>query len=116
MPKNNTLTSPPNSFLTATFLADTNFAGNYTKYNFLDGSFTYLGMNIKQEFNYFLIDNIGTGSIRFCINRPDISMVVPVYGAKTLKPGDAIYFEENVWHISIYYAENSSVEIILKSE
>ena len=116
MPKNNTLTSPPNSFLTAVFLADTNFADSYTKYNFLDGTFTYLGMNIKQEYNYFLIDNIGTGKIRFSVNRPDIDLSAPVYGAKTLKPGDAIYFEEDVWHISIYYIEDSSVEVVLKYE
>jgi hypothetical protein len=118
LPRNTSQTNPPvgSNSLTTVFLADTGYANSYSKYRFDNGSINYVGIKINQDFKYFLIDNIGTGNIRFCINRPDLDMSVPVYGAKTLKPGDAIYFEETVWQLNIYYVEDSSIELVLKNE
>lgn len=107
--------SPPAEMATL-LLADSGTAGTSKKYKFSDGSLIYLGYTIKQNFSYLLIDNIGDGSIRFSINRPDINMSVPVYGAKTLLSKDSIYLQEDVWGITIYYVEDSSVELVLKRD
>jgi hypothetical protein len=116
MPRNVETTAPYNNLLETIFIADTGLSGQSVKFKFIDGSVNYLGTAIKQEFNYLLIDNIGKGSIRFSINYPDINMSVPVYGAKTLLPGDSIYFQGNIWNITIYYMEDSSVELVLKRD
>jgi hypothetical protein len=116
MPRNVETTAPSNQFLNTMFLADTGLAGQTSKFKFTDGSLNYLGTAIKQEFNYILIDNIGAGKIRFSVNYPDINMAVPVYGAKTLLTSDSIYFQQATWNISIYYVEDSSVEMVLKVE
>lgn len=116
MPRRPETTAPTNQFLETVFLADTGLADSTKIFKFTDGSINYLGTDIKQEFNYLLIDNVGAGSVRFSINYPDISMAVPVYGAKTLLPADALYFQGNAWSITIYYIEDSSVELILKRD
>ena len=47
---------------------------------------------------------------------PELDMTLPVTGAKTLRPGDALYFQEVVWHVSIYCITNTSVELVLKRD
>jgi|SRR5271157_76270 len=83
--------------------------------NFQDGSINYFGTNLKQTFRYVLVDNIGTGKIRISYNRPDMGITTPVIGSKTLSSLDSIYLEEDIWDITIYFIEASTVEIVAKA-
>ena len=109
--------SPEDLTLTMVMLiSSSGVAGIYNDFNFKDGSIDYFGIKVKQAFKYTLIDNIGTGYIRICYNRPEYDLTKQVIGTKMLKSGDTLYIDENVWNIRIYYITPSSVELILKSD
>lgn len=91
-------------------------ACTYADFNFRDGSIDYFNTHIKQSFNYTLIDNIGTGSIRVCYNRPGYDLSTSVTGSKTLRSLDSLYLDEDIWHIRIYYIEASTVELVLMAK
>lgn len=94
-------------------VSDSGSAGVYEEFNFKDGSIQYFDAALKQSFQYTLIDNLGTGSIRVCYNRPGYDLTSSVIGAKTLRSLDSIYLDEDIWNIRIYYIEPSTVELVL---
>jgi len=109
--------SSSNSLVSLALLVPaTGLAGTYADFNFEDGTINYLGVLLRQTFQYTLIDNRGAGSIRICYNRPGYSLTTGVAGSKTLGSGDSIYIEEDVWHVRIYYITPSVVELVLKSD
>ena len=108
--------SPTEAMPTTIILVHMGNFGVEQEYNFINGSIRYFEKRLKNSFDYTLIDNIGNGSIRFSYNRPALDITGYTNGAKTLKPGDAIYIEEPIWFVKIYYIENSTVELILKSD
>jgi hypothetical protein len=91
-------------------------AGVYDEFNFKDGSISYFDANLKQSFQYTLIDNIGRGIIRICYNRPGYNLTSAVIGTKTLYPLDSLYLDEDIWNIRIYYVEPSTVELVLTAK
>jgi hypothetical protein len=97
-------------------VSSSGMAGNYADFNLRDGSINYFGFPLRQSFQYNLIDNIGIGYVRICYNRPDYNLSLSILGSKTLGPGDALYIEEDMWHIRIYYISPSTVELVLKSD
>lgn len=101
---------------TIVLLSVSGTAGQTIGYNFKDKSIRYFEYVLDQSFTYTLVDNIGTGSIRISYNRPSLEISTSTDGSKTLKAGDSIYIEESIWHINIYYIENSTVELILKND
>jgi len=109
-------TGPAEVMPTAIFLVNVASAGVTKEYNFINGSVKYFEKKLKNSFDYTLIDNIGSGSVRISYNRPSLNITGYVNGAKTLKSGDSIYIEEPVWYLKIYYIENSTVELVLKSD
>lgn len=103
----------PNQVQQTILLSTTGTSTGVYEYNFLDGSITYFERNIKQSFEYVLIDNIGTGSIRICFNKLGLNMSSPVNGAKTLKGGDTLYIQDSIRNVGIYFIESSTVELVL---
>jgi hypothetical protein len=89
--------------------------GTYSDFNLKDGSINYFNNYLKQTFQYTLIDNIGTGRIRICYNKPYYDISSSKMGSKMLRSLDSIYLEEDIWHIRIYYIDPSAVEIVLTS-
>jgi hypothetical protein len=109
--------SPTDKFLTMALLTVSGVSpGDYSDVSLNDGSINYFGITIKQTFQYVLIDNIGTGNIRICYNKPGYNLSTSVIGSKTLKSGDSLYIEEEIWHLRIYYITPSTVEFVLKSD
>jgi len=51
------------------FLAQTGTTTEKYDFNFLSGGINYFDRELKQSFEYVLVDNIGTGSIRIAFNR-----------------------------------------------
>jgi hypothetical protein len=107
---------PSEKMPTIALLATSGVAGSIKEYNFTDGSITYFERIFKSAFSYTMIDNIGSGEIRVTYNRPALSINTYTDGAKTLKSGDSLYVEEDVWHIKIYFVQDSTVELVLKSD
>jgi len=101
---------------TTILLSCENVAGSYISYDFINGSLRYLGKKIKNSFDYIIIDNIGIGKIRIAYNQPSLLLSSSIDGSKTLKSGDIFYIEDTIWHINIYFIEDSNVEIVLKSD
>lgn len=98
------------------FLAQTGLAAEKYDFNFLDGSIDYFDRELRQSFEYVLIDNIGTGTIRIAFNRLGMTLTSSVNGAKTLKANDSLYIQDSIQSLSIYFLENSTVELILISK
>lgn len=107
---------PSEKMPTLVLLATTGAAGTTKEYNFINGSIVYYERILKSAFSYTMIDNIGAGEIRVTYNRPALSLTTYIDGAKTLKSGDSLYVEEDVWHIKIYFVQDSTVELVLKSD
>ena len=82
---------------------------------FNNGTVPYFEFKIMQGFQYVVVDNRGPGTVRVSYNHPSLVMNVPINGAKTLSSGESLYFEEEIWAISIHYDAASVVEIIGKS-
>jgi len=108
--------SPSEKQPTIVLLATGGAVGSTVQYNLIDGSITYFERILRNSFSYTMIDNIGSGEIRVTYNRPSIDITNYTNGAKTLKAGDSLYVEENVWHIKIYFIQDSTVELVLKSD
>jgi len=108
--------SPTEAMPTTIFLVNAASAGETKEYKFTDGSIKYFEKRLRNSFDYTMIDNIGNGQVRVSYNRPSLNITNYINGAKTLKAGDSIYIEESVWFVKIYYIENSTVELILKSD
>lgn len=108
--------SPIDSQITMALLVGSGIAGTYSTFNFLDASIHYFGVSMKQTFQYTLIDNIGTGEIRVCYNKPEYTLTNPIIGSKTLSSKDSMYIEEDVFSIRVYYITASTVELVLKSD
>lgn len=108
--------SPSEKMPTLTLLATSGMAGEIREFNFINGSITYYERVLRSAFSYTMIDNIGTGEIRVTYNRPALSLTTYINGSKTLKAGDSLYVEEDVWHIKIYFVQDSTVELVLKSD
>jgi len=108
--------SPSEKMPTIVLLAAMGSVGSIKEYNLIDGSITYFERTLRNSFSYTMIDNIGAGEIRVTYNRPALSINTYTNGAKTLKSGDSLYVEEDVWHIKIYFVQDSTVELVLKSD
>ena len=92
--------------------AVTGTTGTYQAINFRGKSIVYFDIPIDQTYDHVLIDNIGTGDIRIAL-RPGLVLTDPIIGAKTLKAGDSLYVSERIEHITIYFIQTSTVELIL---
>ena len=102
---------------TTVLLAHSGNAGTTKEYNFLDGSIKYFERTLRNSFDYTMIDNIGNGLVRISYNRPAIDISNYTDGAKTMKSGDSFYIgDEAVSSLKIYFVENSTVEVVLKSD
>ena len=108
--------SPTENMPTVVLLAHTGTAGTTQEYNLIDGSIKYYERTLKNSFDFTMIDNIGAGQIRVTYNRPAIDITDYTDGAKTLRSGDSLYLEDSVWNIKIYFIQDSTVELILKSD
>jgi len=109
--------TPQDKTLSMVFLVSSSgTATTYSDFNTKDGSIDYFGTHLRQAFDYTLIDNLGGGLIRVCYNKPEYDLTNYAIGAKTLKAGDALYIEEEVWHLRIYYIVPSIVELVFKSD
>lgn len=97
------------------FLVRTGTAGSGTELNFLDGSITYFDVGIKQSFEYVLVDNIGNGEVRIAFNRLGMDLSNAINGAKTLKSNDSLYIQDSIRNMTIYFINDSTVELILIS-
>jgi len=89
--------------------------GIYT-FNFEDGSIIYFENEIKQSFEYLLVDNIGEGRVRFAFNKIGLPLVSSIDGAKTLRAGDSLYIQDFVRNITLFFIESSIVELVLMSK
>lgn len=98
------------------FLAQTGAAAETFEFNFLDGSIYYFDRDLKQSFEYVLVDNIGTGSIRLAFNRLGMTLTSSINGAKTLRSGDSLYIQDSIQNLSLYFIESSAIELILISK
>lgn len=116
MPRATLKVVPDSKVFSNAFIYYAGTAGEVKKFNFLDGSMSYISTPIKQEFKYISIDVTGAGAVRFCLNREDLDMTNPVTGAKTLRASDIVYFEERIWQLNVYFIEDSSIELTLKIE
>jgi len=88
--------------------------GDLKRVIFIDGSYKYESSIIKQTFEYILLDNVGSGDVRFSFKQV-INMENPIAGAKTLKRGDSLALSYTVELVSIYFLQASVVEMILIS-
>jgi len=107
--------TPYESMPTTIILTHTGNSGDTKSYNFIDGSIRYYESVLKNAFTYTLFDNMGDGRVRISYNRPALDLSNYINGAKTLKSGDSLYIEETISNIKIYFIEDSTIEIILKS-
>jgi predicted chitinase len=98
------------------FLAQTGVAAENYELNFLNESISYFDRELQQSFEYVLVDNIGTGSIRIAFNRLGMTLTNSINGAKTLRAGDSLYIQDSIQNLSIYFIENSIVELVLISK
>lgn len=98
------------------FLVNIGTTGDLNEYDFTSGSVSYFARSVNQSFEHILVDNVGDGLIRVAFNKLGLDMATPVSGAKTLKAGDTFYIEDYIRQLSIYYIENSTVEIVLMSK
>lgn len=105
-----------NQVVKTLFLVNSGTTDDLNEYNFTQGNVNYFSRNINQSFEYVLIDNIGDGTIRVAINKLGLTMTNPINGAKTLKSGDVLYIDDFIRQLSIYYVEDSTVEMILMSK
>lgn len=101
---------------TLVFLSHVGSIDETMNFTFTDGSIRYFERIIKNAFDYTLVDNVGTGKIRVSYNRPNLNITEYSNGAKTLKAGDSIYIEDEVWNIKILFLESSIIELVLKSD
>ena len=108
--------SSENQVVKTLFLVNNGTAGDFNEYDFTEGNISYFSRNINQSFEHILIDNIGDGIVRIAFNKLGLKMATAVNGSKTLKAGDVLYIDDYVRQISIYYVENSTVEIMLMSK
>ncbi len=108
--------NPSENMPTVVLLYGTGSPGQVKDFKFTDGSIRYFERILKNSFTYVLIDNIGTGKVRITYNRPELDISNYMDGAKTLRAGDSIYLEEDVWHIKVFFIESSTVELVLKSD
>lgn len=90
----------------------TSSTGSYVSLNFDNGSLDYFDSPIKQEFDNVLIDNIGTGDVRVSL-RPNLVLTSSIIGAKTLSSRDSLYIQESIKHITLYFIQDSTIELIL---
>jgi hypothetical protein len=90
----------------------TGTAGETISLNFADSTITYFDITLDQSYSHILIDNVGTGAIRFSL-RPGITMSSSAIGAKTLKSTDSMYIADTITHLSVYFIESSTVEFVL---
>ena len=95
------------------FLVYTETSTGQVDLDFTDGSITYFDRDIKQSFEYVMIDNIGSGQVRISFNRPGMTLVNPINGAKTLKSGDILHLQNSIRNLSIYFIGSSTIELIL---
>ena len=105
-----------NQVVKTVFLVKVGTAASTQEYDFHGGGITYFDKVIDQSFEYLLIDNIGEGSIRVAFNRVGLNLSSPINGSKTLKAGDVLYIQESVYQLSIYFIENSTVELALMTK
>ena len=105
-----------NQIVKTLFLVNSGTTGDLNEYDFTQGNVNYFSRNINQSFEYVLIDNIGDGTIRVAINKLGLTMTNSINGAKTLKAGDILYIDDYIRQLSIYYVEDSTVEMILMSK
>jgi hypothetical protein len=108
-------TTPTEAMPSTVLFSHVGTAGETKEYKFTDSSVRYFETVLKTAFQYTLFDNVGTGLIRVSYNRPYLEMTEYTDGAKTLRGGDSFYVEEAVWYIKVYFIENSTVELVLKS-
>ena len=108
--------SPTEQMPTIVLLAHTGVAGTTKEYNFIDGSIVYYEIVLKNSFDFSMVDNIGAGQIRITYNRPSLEIADYINGAKTLLSGDSMYLEDAMWHLKLYFIQDSTVEIVLKSD
>ena len=97
-------------------LVNNGTTGDQNEYDFTQGNINYFQRNINQSFEHILIDNIGNGTVRIAFNKLGLEMNTAVNGSKTLKSGDILYIDDYIRQISIYYVEDSTVEMILMSK
>lgn len=97
------------------FLAKTSGVGTKHDYVFTDGSIRYFDIDIKQSFEYVLIDNIGSGDVRIAFNRLGMDLSSSRDGAKTLRSLDSLYIQDSIQNLSIYFIAGSTVELVLIS-
>jgi len=110
------INSPSEKMPTLVLLTTSAAAGEVKSFKFTDGSIRYYERILKNSFLYVMIDNIGSGEIRVTYNRPELDLITYIDGSKTLKAGDSLYVEEEVWHVKIYFIQDSIVELVLKSD
>jgi len=107
--------TPSEAIPTTTILHHSGTAGETKTFLFTDGSISYFDRTLKNSFEFMLIDNISTGSIRVTYNHPELDLTDYIDGAKTLRANDSLYIEEIITSLKIYFIQNSIVEIVLKS-
>lgn len=98
--------------LSNVFYSVTSSTGSYVHLDFPNGSLSYFDSPIKQEFDNVLIDNVGTGDIRFSL-KPGLVLTSSIIGAKTLIAKDSLYIQEHVTHLTLYFISSSIVELVL---
>jgi len=98
------------------FLSQSSTSTGLYLFNFLDGSIEYFDKEIKQTFEYVLVDNVGPGKVRIAFNRPGLDLTVSRNGAKTLRRGDSLYIQDSIRNLTLYFLETSLVEMILISK
>jgi hypothetical protein len=108
--------SSTNQIVKTLFLVNTGTAGDFNEYDFTQDNIAYFSRSVNQSFEHLLIDNIGDGTVRIAFNRLGLEMSSPVNGSKTLKSGDILYLDDYIRQLSIYYVEDSTVELILMSK
>jgi hypothetical protein len=105
-----------NQIIKTLFLVNNGTTGDLNEYDFTEGNIAYFSRNVNQSFEHILIDNIGDGEVRIAFNKLGLKMETAVNGSKTLKAGDVLYIDDYVRQLSIYYIEDSTVELILMSK
>lgn len=108
--------SSNNQIVKTLFLVNSGTVGDLNEYDFTEGNIAYFSRNINQSFEHILIDNIGDGVVRLAFNKLGLEMSTPVDGSKTLKAGDILYIDDYIRQLSIYYVEDSTVELMLMSK
>lgn len=105
--------SSPNQVIGTLFLVQEGSATELHLLDFLEGGIEYYGKTIKQSFEYVLIDNIGSGEIRIAFNILGMDLSNPIKGAKTLRAGDSLYIQDSVRNVSLYFLQDSIVELVV---